>query len=121
MGVTGRIKIGRPGWMLAEGHAYAMEIFTRRIKNAHINQLEIKWESTKFLPVGLEKSPYAVIEAARLFPDGMQEVELEKFGQDLIDTGLGELLKIGTGLDFQHLHENKNGGMNIKTNGSGKL
>ena len=122
MGVTGRIKIGHPGWLLAEGHAGVMEIFTRRVKMSRMKQLALKWESTETLPVGPYASPYAVLEAARLFPHGMYEVPPNDFGQDLIDAGLDEALKMGTGLPFKHLYENKKGKKNEKKNGkkSGK-
>ena len=31
MGVSGRIKTGRPGWLLVEGHERAMKVFNQRM------------------------------------------------------------------------------------------
>ena len=120
MGLTGRIKVGKPGWLLAEGHPSAMEVFTYRIKNCHLKQLMVKWESTDTLPVGPYESPYKVFHNARLFPYGMFEVPANDFGKDLIAAGLDDALKMGTGLNFKHLYETGKGKGKGKAKDQGK-
>ena len=69
----------------------------------------VKWESTDTLTVGPYESPYKVFYEARLFPDGMYAVPANDFGKELIDAGLDKALKMGTGLNFKHLYEEKKG------------
>ena len=105
MGVSGRIKIGRPGWLLAEGHAGVMDVFTRRVKLSRMKDLLVMWQDTDTLTVGPYESPYRVLNENRLFRDGMYEVAANDFGKDLINAGLDEALKLGTGLNFKHLYD----------------
>ena len=120
MGVTGRIKIGQPGWLLAEGNAAVMEIFTRQVKLSRMKDLLVMWQGTDTLSVGPYESPYKVLEAARLFPHGMFEVPANDFGKDLIAAGLDDALKMGTGLNFKHLYETGKGKDKEKAKDQGK-
>lgn len=109
MGVTGRIKIGQPGWLLAEGHAPAMEEFNQLVKKARMKQLKLKWEDTETLQVNPHRSILTEIEASRLFPHGMYEVSASDFGKDLNDAGLHDVFKRGTGMSLKYLLEKTNG------------
>ena len=99
--VTGRCKIGRPGWLLAEADADVMEEFIRRVKQEHWRRILLKWQSTDTLHVEVHQSPSGVIDRARLFPHGMREVlSANAFCKDLQHVGLQEALKAGTGLEM---------------------
>ena len=100
--VTGRCKIGRPGWLLAEADAMVMEEFVRRVKKEHWRRILLKWQSTDTLPIAPRRSPSKAVDASRFFPDGMREVSTANdFCTELRQVGLHEALEAGTGLEMK--------------------
>jgi hypothetical protein len=75
--LSGRVKIGWPGWIYVEGSDRAMLVFTKRVKAEHWRRIAPKWDEAVALPEADQTE--AGVDAARLFKDGMLEVEAEIF------------------------------------------
>ena len=90
LALSGRVKIGWPGWIYIEGSLEAMATFTRRVKAEHWRKISPKWDE--------------VVEAAdggpmpRLFPDGVRELEAAEFCEAFRRLGREDILAAGTGL-----------------------
>ena len=68
---------GWPGWIYVEGSDRAMLVFTKRVKAEHWRRIAPKWDEAVALPEADQTE--AGVDAARLFKDGMLEVEAEIF------------------------------------------
>eukprot|EP01052_Picozoa_sp_SAG31_P021688 SAG31_NODE_1689_length_7525_cov_3.264745_9_plen_289_part_00 len=69
--LSGRVKIGWPGWIYVEGSSHAMEEFTKRVKAEHWRRIVPKWDEK----VAVQSQGSDGLRSGRLFPDGMREVE----------------------------------------------
>ena len=100
----GRVKVGWPGWIFIEGSAAAMVVFTKRVKAEHWRRIQPRFDEA--VPCDFV-SDRGALDALRLFPDGMQEVDAEAFCAAFRSREREDILIAGTGMHLDATSKTK--------------
>ena len=88
--IGGRLTVSKPGYILVEGAAGDMKEFTRRNMAEKWKEIRVTWEEEIVGKVGQE------VDQLRICPDGLREVSVKEFIEEIRQLGRSDILSAGT-------------------------